>query len=207
MMQNQPQFLECLVTCYQWASMNQPPTDDKTVSPTRDVFRARLDHFYKQMRGNLWSETEGALMTAVVGEIGNNCFDHNLGQWRDAPGCWFEWGSLPDNSLGWVLIADRGQGVRSSLERVDPSIQSDQQAIDTAFSKILSGRSPEKRGNGLKFVKQIVNGDSRRGLLFLSGEGRMVLGKLGDLAVRYSAELVKGKKIFGTWTLLLGEKS
>jgi hypothetical protein len=152
------------------------------------------------------SEADSALLTAVAGEIGHNCFDHNLGQWRDEPGCWFDWGSIScaNGTALWILVADRGQGIRASLERVDPSLGTDQQALDAAFSRILSGRSPEKRGNGLKFVKQIVNGNSRRGLLFLSGRGRMVLGTLGSMAEKIAPHPTDGKNVPGTWALLLG---
>jgi hypothetical protein len=197
---------ERIVASYAWVTANHASSDGDAMSPTRDVFRARLDRFYKQMGDLSWPEADRALLTAVIGEIGNNCFDHNLGQWRDEIGCWFEWGFLPENRMSWIVIADRGQGIRASLTRVDPSIQTDQEALDAAFSRILSGRSPERRGNGLKFVKQIVNDDSKRGLLFLSGEGQIVLGHLGPMAEKNTPDLANRKKVQGTWALLLGER-
>lgn len=205
----QPQFKpqELILASYTWATTLDAPRNREPTAQTRDVFRARLDRFYKEMLGLSWSEADSALLTAVAGEIGNNCFDHNLGQWRDEPGCWFEWGSFSDQPISWIVVADRGQGVRASLSRVDPSIHSDQDALDAAFSRILSGRSPEKRGNGLKFVKQIVNGDSKRGLLFLSGNGRMILGSLGPSMEKVVPDPTGGKNIPGTWALILGEKS
>ena len=196
-----------LITSYAWATGLQVSSNSEFIARSRDIFRARLDRFYLETIHSSWPESDTALLTAVAGEIGNNCFDHNLGQWRDQPGCWFEWGSLSDKLMTWVVVADRGQGIRASLGRVDPSIQTDQDALDTAFSKILSGRSPEKRGNGLKFVKQIVNGDSKRGLVFLSGEGRIVLGHLGSAAEASIPEETTKKNVPGTWALLLGEKS
>ncbi len=188
-----------------WATLSQPTSPVETVAQTRDVFRSRLDRFYSETIKASWPESDSALLTAAIGEIGNNCFDHNLGQWRDMPGCWFEWGTFSDSRVWWILIADRGQGIRASLGRVDPSIKSDQQAVDTAFTKILSGRSPERRGNGLKFVRQIVNGDSARGLLFLSGTGRLIIGRLGLMAEECTST-AKNMTIPGTWALLLGEK-
>jgi hypothetical protein len=195
-----------ITASYIWATQPGGSTPPDAIAPTRDVFRARLDRFYREAVQASWRESDSALLTAAIGEIGNNCFDHNLGQWRDAPGCWFEWGAFPDKPVWWILIADRGQGIRASLGRVDPSIKTDQQALDVAFTKILSGRSPEKRGNGLKFVRNIVNGDSPRGLLFLSGEGRIVLGRLGPMAEECAPTPVKGTTVPGTWALLLGEK-
>ena len=198
---------ERITASYIWATQANESEPSETVAQTRDVFRTRLDRFYRDMVKASSSETDSALLTAVAGEIGNNCFDHNLGQWRDVPGCWFEWGLFLEKPIWWILIADRGQGVRASLERVDASIHTDQEALDAAFSKVLSGRSPEKRGNGLKFVKQVVNGDSKRGLLFLSGMGRIVLGQLGLAAERHVPNSAGGKKIPGTWALLLGGRS
>ena len=192
---------------YTWATALDAQRSLVPIAQTRDVFRARLDRFYREMAGSSWCETDNALLTSIVGEIGNNCFDHNLGQWRDEPGCWFDWSPILNNSILWIVVADRGQGVRASLGRVDPSIHTDQDALDAAFSRILSGRSPEKRGNGLKFVKQIVNGDSKRGLLFLSGMGRIVLGHLGASLEKYVPDPPGRQNVPGTWALLVGEKS
>ncbi len=194
-----------MLASYAWASNSRAPDHAEAVASTRDIFRTRLDRFYREIKAASWPEADTALLTAVVGEIGNNCFDHNLGQWQDVPGCWFEWGLSAEKSV-WVLIADRGQGVRASLGRVDSSIKTDQDALDAAFSKILSGRSPEKRGNGLKFVKQIINGNSKRGLLFLSGKGHIVIGHLGSAAEK-QATLGPDSGVPGTWALLLGEPS
>ncbi len=191
---------------FTWATQAKGAGQQESVSQTRDVFRARLDRFYKDLANAEWSEEDCALLTAAIGEIGNNCFDHNLGQWHDDPGCWFEWKFIEKSSRCLIVVADRGQGIFSSLSRMDRDIKTDQDAVNVAFSKILSGRSPEKRGNGLKFVRQIVNGNSKRGLLFLSGKGRMVLGTLGSAAEGYVLHPQQDNPVIGTWALLLGEK-
>ena len=203
----QRKSLERIAAAYAWAVSLSPSPSHETIAPTRDVFRGRLDRFYREMVSASGSEADSSLLTAVAGEIGNNCFDQNLGQWLDDPGCWFEWGFFLDKPVTWVVLADRGQGVLASLGRVDTSIHTDQEALDAAFSRILSGRSPEKRGNGLKFVKQIVTGDSKRGLLFLSGKGQMTLGNLGLSAKTYVPDLASGENVPGTWALLLWEKN
>ena len=38
------------------------------------------------------------------------------------------------------------------MQTVSPELSSDSEAIKTAFAKRISGRMPENRGNGLKFV-------------------------------------------------------
>ena len=50
-----------------------------------------------------------------------------------------------------VVLADFGRGIRASLKSVF-NAKSDQEAVEIAFTKQLSGRAPEQRGNGLKFV-------------------------------------------------------
>jgi hypothetical protein len=179
--QLRPDAIQQILKAYLWATDASGRLDEKSpIAGTRDIFRARLDRLYREIMKANSSESDGALLTAVVGEIGNN------------------W---------WILLADRGQGILSSLGRVDPSIQTDQAALEAAFSRILSGRYPEKRGNGLKFVKQIINGDSKRGLLFLSGKGRMILGSLGPLAESTLRASPLGKIVPGTWALILGASS
>jgi hypothetical protein len=173
---------------------------------SRDIFRARIDRFYRELLKTKWSDEQCALISAIVGEVGNNCFDHNLGQWKDDPGCWFDYEI--SRSMVCIVIADRGQGVLSSLQRVDPGLGTDQEALETAFSKVISGRSPEKRGNGLKFVRQVINGHPARGMVFLSGNGKMNIGALSHKADTLLATLRKDNaKVPGTFALILGGKA
>lgn len=143
------------------------------------------------------NESEGALFTAVLGEVGNNCFDHNLGQWRDVGGCLFQYGLA--SGLAWGIVTDRGQGVLSSLKQVIPNIHENDEALEIAFYKKISGRSPEKRGNGLKFVRSVINGNSQRGLFFVSGSAFRIFGGLQNEI----KEAIQNKKISGVGTLAL----
>ncbi len=177
-------------------------TDQKypEICSTADVFRGRLDRFYQDVLKWTKNESDISLLSAAAGEIGNNCFDHNLGHWRDVPGCWFAYGLFGQHI--WAVIADRGQGVLASLKHVLPALETDQQALETAFHKRVSGRSPENRGNGLKFVRNVINAHKERGLFFISGNGRVIFGIVPDEA----SELVDGaaQKIGqGTFALLL----
>ncbi len=112
------------------------------------------------------------LVVAVAGEIGNNSFDHNLGNWPDTPGIFFGY----DLNKRQVVLADRGQGILQTLKRVRPELIDDKEALKVAFTEILSGRAPEERGNGLKFVKQVVT-QSLLGLSFQSGNAELELKK------------------------------
>lgn len=131
---------------------------------TRDVFQAKLN--------SLLSENYAPLLIAVLGEIGNNSFDHNLGSWRDLVGIYFRTIKQRNDTL--ILIADRGQGLKATLGRILPEISSDLEAIKIAFTKVISGRSPEQRGNGLKFVTKIIQKNHWE-LFFQSGHASAVI--------------------------------
>jgi len=115
-------------------------------------FRVGLDRFTKTLTGLINSENSQAIIAAVVGEIGNNSFDHNLGNWPDQPGVFFAF----DEKERLVVLADRGQGVLTTLKTVRPELDSDEKALKVAFSEVVTSRAPEPRGNGLKFVRQVV---------------------------------------------------
>lgn len=57
-----------------------------------------------------------------------------------------------------------------------PDLKTEQQSLEIAFERSLSGRAPEKRGNGLKFVKRIVLQQSNRGLGCVSADGMVTFG-------------------------------
>ena len=134
---------------------------------TRDIFQARLDKMVNSLlnTGKI-SEEDVYIIAAIAGEIGNNSFDHNLGSWPDIMGVFFSY-ELSDGELK-IALADRGQGLKATLKRVKPKIKNDGEALFTAFNERISGRAPEPRGNGLKFVKENVKNRKMR-LLFISG--------------------------------------
>jgi|SRR3989338_1914749 len=135
------------------------------------------------------------LVVAVAGEIGNNSFDHNLGNWPDIPGIFFGY----DLSKRQVVLADRGQGILQTLKRVRPSLIDDQEALKVAFTEIISGRAPEERGNGLKFVKQVVT-ESLLALSFQSGNALLELKKdSSDLNIKNAGNYYRGCIAFITF--------
>jgi hypothetical protein len=156
-----------------WYSSKNTPSLNEACE-TRDVFEARIQRFFSDLVKNKYSAEDASLIFSIAGELGNYSFDHNLGLWRDQPGCFFTY-SLEDNGLNFVL-ADRGRGIYSSLKRIVHSLKNDQEAIEMAFEKVISGRAPENKGNGLKFVRQVINGAPERGLVSKSGSGIFSFG-------------------------------
>lgn len=187
---------------FQWLGkkvVRENPKDK--VCETRDVLTARLSPLKNLLREGL-NPNDLPLLISTVGEIGNNSFDHNLGQWRDVPGCWLEV-QATGNRL-WVCLADRGQGIYSSLSKAVEGIESEQAAIETAFEKFVSGRAPEKRGNGLKFVKRAILGEVDRGLACISGSGTIHYGSCGpecESVLKKRFATVRGTITLMAWRL------
>jgi sensor histidine kinase regulating citrate/malate metabolism len=128
-----------------------------------------------------------SLIVAVAGEIGNNSFDHNLGNWPDEPGVFFGF----DLSKRCIVLADRGQGVLQTLRKVRPEIPDDNEALKVAFTEVISGRAPEERGNGLKFVRNVVAKNDMR-LFFKTGEAELEIFDESHLVIKKSANPIRG---------------
>lgn len=173
----------------EWVSVDvSVEPDNRFYCQNSIVFQYRLKKLEDELGAVSGLADLFPLITSAVGEIGNNSFDHNLGNWPDVPGIFFGY----DVRKRRVVLADRGQGIFKTLKRVKKELASDEEALETAFSEILSGRAPEARGNGLKYVKGIIVEHDMR-LFFQTGTAVLKLGK-GDrlLDIRKGDEPVHG---------------
>ncbi|TSC63746.1 MAG: hypothetical protein G01um1014106_403 [Parcubacteria group bacterium Gr01-1014_106] len=59
-----------------------------------------------------------------------------------------------------------------TLRRVRPELASHVAAVEVAFTEFISGRAPEKRGNGLKLVREIVT-EQPFDLFYTSGDAEV----------------------------------
>ena len=150
-----------------------PPSD--YYCQTRDVFDARLLRLQNDLEKMAGRENNLSIIVSVAGEIGNNSFDHNLGVWPDIAGIFFGYDLMKRK----VALADRGQGILETLRRVRPTLKNDEEALKVAFTEIVSGRAPEVRGNGLKYVKKVI-AENSMSLRFQSGNAELFLEKGSD---------------------------
>lgn len=167
----------------QWATAKHgaEPNHDY-YCPSSDIFQSRLIRMQNELIKTKDLSTSFSLIVAVTAEIGNNSFDHNLGNWRDLPGIFFGY----DPKKRRIVLTDRGQGILKTLKRVKPELKNDSEALQMAFTKTISGRAPEARGNGLKFVKKIITTNAMN-LLFQSGDSKLIL-KNGDKDLRIEVQ-------------------
>lgn len=159
-----------------WASEKKPTEIPLSFyCETSDVFYARLQRMESDFSKNADLQKISSLIVAVTGEIGSNSYNHNLGNWPDTPGIFFNY----DMKKRKVILADRGQGIYKTLKRVIPHLKNDREALRTAFTKYISGRAPENRGNGLKFVKDVIKSNALT-LVFQTGNAELTLKKRND---------------------------
>jgi len=148
------------------------------------IFQARLVKMEALMLKDKSAKNLYSLLTSMAGEMGNNSYDHNLGQWPDTPGIFFGY----DLGKKQIILADRGIGILETLKRVRPELKNHEEALKMAFTEIISGREPEARGNGLKYVRKVVSEINKLTpltLYFQSGSAVLNL-KYGDLALDIS---------------------
>lgn len=170
-----------------WA-LNNTEISSKFYCSDSSMFKAKLDKMQSEL-----AKVEGfneiyPLIVAVAGEIGGNSFDHNLGNWPDTPGIFFGYDLIKRR----VVLADRGRGILATLKVVRPELNNHQEALRVAFTEVLSGRAPESRGNGLKFVRKVVT-KNLIGLIFQTGNAELELEKdNSDLQIRDSKINLRG---------------
>ncbi len=157
----------------EWAAADIPflPESDFYCS-TSDRFKTRHERMAHEIDAHVSWQTFGSLVSSAAGEIGNNSFDHNLGNWPDTPGIFFS----HDLGKRMVVLADRGVGVLATLLLVRPKLKTHEEALHVAFTEILSSRASEHRGNGLKYVKEALIA-AGADLLFQSGDAVLSIHK------------------------------
>jgi len=166
----------------------QKEIPDQFYCQNSGIFQARITKMETLMIQNKDANKLFSLLTSIAGEIGNNSYDHNLGQWPDIPGIFFGY----DLSKKQIVLADRGVGILETLKRVKPELKNHKEALVTAFTEVISGREPEARGNGLKYVKNVISKNPIN-LVFQTGDAKLILnGNSADLNIENATENVRG---------------
>lgn len=161
---------------------------DKFYCQNSGVFQARVTKMGGLMMENKNAKSLFSLLTSIAGEIGNNSYDHNLGQWPDTPGIFFGYDLIKKQ----IVLADRGVGILQTLKRVKPELKDHEDALRVAFTEIISGRKPEARGNGLKYVKNIIS-KNPISLIFQTGDAKLTLNSGStDLDIKKVKENIRG---------------
>jgi len=169
--------------------------NDNAIAPQLDfycidasIFQARLSKLKSDLDRIKKLKEIYFLIVAITGEIGDNSFAHNLGNWPDIKGIFFAY----DLSRRKIVLADRGQGVLKTLKKVKPELNNHLDALKTGFTEVISGRSPESRGNGLKYVREIITSNDMN-LFFQTGDAELKIEKGDfDLNIKKSSVSFRG---------------
>lgn len=144
-----------------------------------DQFSGRLGHFQEIFERFGLTEDEARRATNVVAELGNNVFDHNLGNWpTEIGGAFIAAQRYPNLKVIDTVVADPGVGFLGSLKSAYPELQDDVAAIRLALSG-KTGRIGEDRGNGLHFVQTWTIKDFGGNLSIHSNSGTVIVDKEG----------------------------
>ncbi len=160
-------------SAFDWTSANGPYTPPSDwYCPTSDVFKARLERMAKELLESPLDRSAIYLIASAVGEIGNNSYDHNLGNWPDILGAFFSY----DLGKKTIVLGDRGVGILATLKQIKPGLSTHREALKVAFTEVLTGRAPEHRGNGLKYAQKALK-QAHAQLDFQSGDACLKLLK------------------------------
>ena len=156
--------------------------------PTSPIFNAKLSKMEYMLMKKPGFEKLYSLIVLIAGEIGDNSFSDNLGKWPDESGIFFGY----DLDKRVVALADRGLGILETLRQVRPELPNHVSAVEVAFTEFISGRAPEKRGNGLKLVREVVL-EQPIGLYFTSGDAEVRMkGSNKEFRVMRGQRIVRG---------------
>lgn len=141
---------------------------DTFYCPTSSIFNARLTKMEYELMQKPGFERLYSLIVLIAGEIGDNSFAHNLGKWPDTAGIFFGY----DLNKRVIVLADQGLGILETLRQVRPELPNHIAAVEVAFTEFISGRAPERRGNGLKLVREVVT-EQPIDLFYASGDAEV----------------------------------
>ena len=145
----------------------------------RDEFNARLGRFITMFQTFGLNESDAQRATALVGELGNNVFDHNLGNWpTNVSGCIIAAQHYPSTHTIEIAVGDPGVGFYGSLKAAFPDVSSDIKAIKLGLAG-NTGRIGEIRGNGLKLIQQWTLQNFAGTVMIHSGNGLVIVDKSG----------------------------
>jgi len=108
------------MTAFEWAAALAPVEPPAAYYCRNDSdWHGRFEKFVPYVRAEGVVDTNLPLVASVLGEVGDNCFAHNVAAWPDLMGCWFEGCVLCDGLPICGLALQGNLEPRSSLVLLD----------------------------------------------------------------------------------------
>lgn len=142
-------------------------------------FYGEYENIFEEFSKIGFSQNNAALITSSIGELVDNAFHHNLGQWNSSfgPLVILMAQNILDKQEINISICDFGVGFLETLKNNYPQLKSEAEAIEVAIKPKTTGRISKIGGNGLVYLqKNIFNGFS------------------GEIAIRSKDSLVSVEK-------------
>ncbi len=156
-----------------------------------DELTGRLGRFEKMFKNFGLNDEDTKRAVVIVGELGNNVFDHNLGNWpTNFSGAIIVGQNYPSEKRIEFIVGDAGVGFLGSLRNAFPDLSGDIEAIKKGLGG-YTGRIGENRGNGLKTIQRWTIKNFHGILAIHSGAGLVQVDENG-------AEEQEVPKILGT---------
>lgn len=137
-----------------------------------DVVINKLINVFKNFSLNI----DDSIRTAhLIGEVGNNVFDHNSLVWpTDISGCFIIIQNYPKTKKVEVVVSDPGIGFFGSLRNAYPELETSLEAIKKGLTG-FTGRVGEERGNGLRLIQNWTKIYFSGKIMIHSGSGLVVV--------------------------------
>lgn len=135
--------------------------DRITAYASKQNFYGEYEAIFSEFIKIGFSKDNAALITSSIGEIIDNAFYHNLGQWNSEFGALviFTAQHIPDKKNINISICDFGVGFLNTLIGNYPFLKTEADAIAVALKANTTGRINKAGGNGLVYLqKNIFNG-------------------------------------------------
>lgn len=124
-------------------------------------FYGRYESILAKLKHIGISDDTGMLIGSSLGEIVDNAFSHNIGQWSNDLGplvILLMQNNIQKRELT-ISICDFGIGFLQTIKHNYPKITTEAEAINLALKANVTGRPNQKGGNGLLFLqKNVFNG-------------------------------------------------
>ena len=123
-------------------------------------------------------EDEIDTIIALLGEVIDNAFSHNLGKWDPIIGPVVIFLMQHNQQEGKLhfSVCDFGIGFLGTLKHNYPDLKTEGEAILRALSPEVTGRDPQRGGNGLNFLREnVFNGF--KGELYIRSRNTLIAVK------------------------------
>lgn len=152
---------------------------------SKQDFYGEYEIIFNEFKEIGFSENNAALITSSIGEIIDNAFYHNLGQWNSefGPLVIFTAQHIPDKKNINISICDFGVGFLNTLIGNYPFLKIEADAIVFALKVNTTGRINKAGGNGLVYLQKNIFNSFAGNIMIRSGNTLTAIEKREEVRI------------------------